>query len=128
MKADLHNNTTAIGRLRQQAAFDRLRGLRDAEHRWTSKSLSLQICPDETLGDAALKIGISASRKTAKRAVDRNRMKRRLRVAAASVMPMHAKMGLNYLISARSEALTRTMDELKDDLAWCLRKLGTTKP
>ncbi len=93
MKADLHNNTTTIGRLRQQAAFDRLRGLRDAEHRWTSKSLSLQICPDETLGDAALKIGISASRKTAKRAVDRNRMKRRLRVAAASIMPVHAQMG-----------------------------------
>ena len=120
-------NKPSIGRLTQQAAFDRLRSLRDANHRWTSKSLSLQICPDETLGETALKIGISASRKTAKRAVDRNRMKRRLRVAAASSMPEHAKTGFHYLISARSEALTRSMDELKDDLAWCLRKLGVSQ-
>ena len=125
MKADQHAEQIQqpnLGRLTHQAAFDRLRALRDPEHRWTSKSLSLQFCKDETL-ENTMKIGISASRKTAKRAVDRNRMKRRLRVAASSIMAEHAAPNHHYLITARSESLTRTMDELKDDLLWCLKKL-----
>ena len=129
MKADQDAEflpSPTLGRLCKQAAFDRLRGLRDAEHRWTSKSLSLQWCADETL-DNAINIGISASKKTAKRAVDRNRMKRRLRVAAAAIMATHAAPNRHYLISARQESLTRTMDELKDDLLWCMKKLGTLR-
>lgn len=121
-----------IGRLNQQAAFDRLRAMRDPEHRWTAKSLSLQFIDSPHESDESknytIKIGISASRKTAKRAVDRNRMKRRLRVASAAIMPNHAAPQRHYLITARSDCLTRSMDEIKDDLSWCLKKLGAYRP
>lgn len=116
-------DTHKISRLTQQAAFDRLRGLRDPQHRWTAKSLSLQIYNDETINKPH--IGISVSRKTAKRAVDRNRIKRRLRAAAASILRIHAAPHTHYLISGRSAALTRSFDELQNDIKWCIGKLSS---
>ena len=122
MKAS-RQDTKKISRLRKQAAFDQLRSLRDPEHRWTAKSLSLQVFTSDKIEEAP-HLGISVSRKTAKRAVDRNRIKRRLRAAAASILPSHAAPQTHYLISGRSDALTRSFDELQNDIKWCMGKLS----
>lgn len=121
MKAS-RTEISKLSRLRKQAAFDRLRSLRDSEHRWTAKSLSLQVVSNTD--DEKPHVGISVSRKTAKRSVDRNRIKRRLRAAVASALPSISKSHHHYLISGRIDALTRSFEELQTDLVWCLKKLN----
>jgi ribonuclease P protein component len=122
MKAE-QKTQNIIGRLRKQAVFDRLRSLRSSENRWTAKGLSLQTCEISEVDNLSINVGISVSRKTAKRAVDRNRIKRRLRVIANDIIPYHASQGRHYLITGRTDALTRDVLDLKEDLKWCLRQL-----
>ena len=113
-----------LSRLTSQAAFDFLRKQRESSARWTAKSLSLQIAEFEFLkASQKSAYGVSVSKKTAKRAVDRNRMKRRLREAAKIVLQQKAKTGTAYLLSGRAEALTRNFSDLQQDLRWCLEKL-----
>jgi ribonuclease P protein component len=113
----------AISRLRKQAVFDRLRSLRNPENRWTAKGLSLQTCEISETDKFSIHVGVSVSRKTAKRAIDRNRIKRRLRVVANDIIRYNASQGRHYLITGRSDALTRDFLDLKEDLKWCLRQL-----
>lgn len=70
---------------------------------------------------------ISASRKVAPLAVDRNRMRRRLKAVAVSVLPDLARDGMNYMITVRRETLTRPAADLEQDLRWCLKKLNLLK-
>lgn len=118
-------NGLSVKTLRQQAAFDCLRTARDPASRWTAKSLSLQIKQKDDFKETAC--GISVSRKTAKRAVDRNRIKRRLRAAAKLVLPRHAAPQTHYLITGRTDALTHSFKDLQNDLVWCIRKLNQNR-
>ena len=111
-----------ISRLTNQAAFDSLRG---SALRWVSPSMVVQVTPARAGGVA---LCVSASKRTAPRAVDRNRMRRRLKAAALAVLPGLAVPGYAYMLSARAGARTRTMKEIEADLGWCLRKLAVPKP
>ena len=72
---------------------------------------------------AGLRVGFTASRKVGN-AVSRNRARRRLRAAAAAVMPEHAAAGHDYVLVARAGTLTRPYGGLLDDLASGLKRLG----
>jgi ribonuclease P protein component len=77
--------------------------------------------PGET--DAALRVGFTASKRVGN-AVARNRAKRRLRAAAAAVLPRCGKAGTDYVLIARTETGARPYADLLADLEGALRQLA----
>jgi ribonuclease P protein component len=57
-------------------------------------------------------------------AVERNRMRRRLREAVRRAAPLEAKLGFDYVIIARREALTAGFPRLVTELARAMRLIG----
>jgi ribonuclease P protein component len=97
--------------------------------RRVSPGLTLEICPtpDPVRKDGVLRVGFTASRKVGN-AVIRNRAKRRLRAAAAAVLPLSGMAGTDYVLVARAATVARPFDGLLADLAGAIRaahaKLG----
>jgi ribonuclease P protein component len=71
--------------------------------------------PDGDSG-VPVRIGFTATRKIGN-AVMRNRARRRLRAAAAAVLPGAARPGHDYVLVARAGTLTRDYAALVDDLS-----------
>lgn len=74
-----------------------------------------------------MRVGFTASRKVGN-AVARNRARRRLRAAAAQILPVHAAAGHDYVVVARHETLQRPFGDLLGDLAAGLKRLGVYRP
>ena len=77
-----------------------------------------------------IRVGFTASRKIGN-AVVRNRAKRRMRAAAAEVLPKHGRPGRDFVLIARAGTASRPFSELVADLERALRRLGrddTRKP
>jgi ribonuclease P protein component len=112
-----------LERLRRRADFLRVAGGR---RKWVAPGLILQTLPrgDADPAPVALRVGFTASRKVGI-AVVRNRARRRLRAAAAAVMPEHAAGGHDYVLIARATTPSRPYAELLGDLETALRRLGT---
>ena len=102
-------------RLKNRADF--LRAARGV--RRSSAGLTLELCPTPEPDPAALRVGFTASRKVGN-AVARNRAKRRLRAAAAALLPLHGRVGHDYVLVARVATLTRAFDDLLADLTGAL--------
>lgn len=66
-----------------------------------------------------MRVGFTVSKKVGN-AVERNRVRRRLRVVAADVLPHRAHAGRDYVIIGRRTALTRAFGDLKRDLETAL--------
>lgn len=78
-------------------------------------------------GDAAVRVGFTASRKVGN-AVIRNRAKRRLRAAAAAVLPVAGRAGTDYVLIARATTGERAYAELVGDLVSALRQIDRPRP
>jgi len=105
------------GRLKNRADFLRAaRGVRKV-----SVGLTLEICPTPPIAAKAgqLRVGFTASRKIGG-AVERNRAKRRLRAAAATVLPLSGQESTDYVLVARPNTLSRSFDGILKDLAIAL--------
>lgn len=68
-------------------------------------------------------MGYTASRRVGN-AVARNRAKRRLRAAAAAVLPAHGRDSMDYVLIARAGTGARPYAELLADLEGALRQLS----
>ena len=112
-----------VERLKRRPEFLRVAG---ARRKWVAAGLILQadrrIPPGEGPSDG-LRVGFTVSRKVGN-AVARNRARRRLRAAAALVLPRRAAPGHDYVIVGRAATLTRTFPGLVEDLEAGLRRLG----
>jgi ribonuclease P protein component len=103
-----------MDRIKIRADF--LRAQRGIRRR--AASLILETCPspDGKSVPGHLRVGYTASRKVGG-AVQRNRAKRRLRAAAAALLPLYGREGNDYVLVARRETLSRPFDRLLADLA-----------
>jgi ribonuclease P protein component len=80
-------------------------------------ALTLETCPtpEDSAQPERIRVGFTASRKVGN-AVARNRAKRRLRAAAAALLPLYGSPGNDYVLVARTATLTRPFPALLDDL------------
>lgn len=78
-------------------------------------------------GVEAVRVGFTASRKVGN-AVLRNRAKRRLRAAAATVLARDGRQGTDYVLIARAGTAERPYGELVHDLEAALRQIGRDGP
>ena len=78
--------------------------------------------PDERAKTGTARIGVTASRKVGN-AVERNRAKRRLRAAAAAIIPTKGMPGTDYVLIARAGTADRPYAALLADLAAALRRV-----
>jgi ribonuclease P protein component len=90
--------------------------------RTSRAGLGLEICltPEAALRKKTARVGFTATVKIGN-AVARNRAKRRLRAAAAELLPLYGREGHDYVLIARNATTTRPFAALLDDLANVLR-------
>ena len=78
-------------------------------------------------GPEVMRVGFTVSRKVGN-AVERNRVRRRLRAAAGAVLPARAKPGHDYVVIGRRAALARAYGDLLGDLRTALAKIDAALP
>ncbi len=114
-----------IGGLKKRASFLRVQ---NGGQKWVTKSFILQKkaveADQESSCDTDIRFGLTVTKKTLKRATDRNRVKRRLRVVAREILPQAGQDHMDYVLIGRRETLTRQYTDLQKDLKWALRKLS----
>lgn len=79
-------------------------------------------CPPEAGAGEKVRVGFTASRKVGN-AVVRNRAKRRLRAAAAEILPRDGRPGTDYVLIARAATGERAYADLVADLAGAVRQV-----
>ena len=112
---------TAVARLRRRPEFV---AVAKSGRRSAAPGLILQAArrPEGSNLPPAPRIGFTASRKVGI-AVARNRARRRLKAAAAAVLPQAGEPGFDYVVIARSETLTRPFADLLADLETALKRV-----
>jgi ribonuclease P protein component len=112
--------TIRLTRLKKRGDFLRVAATRS---RAVRPGVVLQAAPQPDAGEAAPRVGFTASKRVGN-AASRNRAKRRLREAAAALVPTHGKVGTDYVLIARGETGMRPYAELLSDLESALRQLA----
>ncbi len=96
----------------------------DKGRRFRSSAFTVQVRDAdhaETRDAAGLRLGLTASRKVGN-AVKRNRIRRRLRVAAAEALASQADRPCDVVIVARPETLTTGFRKLVDELSVAIER------
>jgi ribonuclease P protein component len=76
--------------------------------------------------DAGLRLGLTVTKKVGN-AVERNRIRRRLRAAARAVLPQAGQSGFDYVVVARRLALTADFSELTGGLENTIKQVHKTR-
>ena len=115
--------SVSVSRLKRRDEFLRVAAGR---RKWAAPGLVLQVLRRD--GDAEdVRVGFTVSKKVGG-AVERNRVKRRLRAAVDRLVPAHARPGLDYVVIGRRQALGRKFPDLVADLEAAMRRLKAFAP
>lgn len=112
---------SVLPRLKRRPEFLRVAATR---RKWVAPGLIVQI-RSRPAGEADLdssRVGFTVSRKVGN-AVERNRVRRRLRAAAEQVLTNQAADGFDFVIIGRKNTLKRPFQALLHDLTMALKKL-----
>jgi ribonuclease P protein component len=111
VKASAGARAAPFGRLKRRAEFQRVsRGCR-----WQGEAFVLQAAPRRESSTSGPRVGFTATRKTGG-AVERNRLRRRLKEALRLAEKLDAKPDHDYVLIARRGALSRPFELLRADL------------
>lgn len=119
--------TPEIRRLKRRAEFQAVARL---GRKWVMPGVVVQAMKrgsarNADIPDTVIRTGFTASRRVGG-AVVRNRAKRRLRALARELLPGGCAGGYDVVFIARGGMSGRDHEELKADMAKCLKKLGVT--
>jgi ribonuclease P protein component len=103
-----------VDRLRHRPDF--LRCARGFRRVTLSLTLEVVPTPEKYAGPPRARVGFTATKKLGG-AVERNRAKRRLRAAAAALLPLYGLEGTDYVLVARAGTLVRPFAQILEDLA-----------
>jgi ribonuclease P protein component len=112
-----------LARLKKRADFLRIAAER---RKWAAPGLILQAAPVPQTEADVTRVGFTCSKKVGN-AVARNRARRRLKAAAAELMPELATPGLDYVVIGRPETVSRPYSLLLQDLRAALKRVGTPR-
>lgn len=91
---------------------------------WHTPNFILSRLPQEADGQ---RVGFILTKKSMKRAVDRNRVKRRLRALSREILPAQALKG-DYVLVGKASCLDAEAETLKKDMLWALKRLSCINP
>ena len=120
----MHTKKEELSAIEMLTARSHFLAVQSSGKKWVSKSLILQIREND-LG--VIRVGYTVSKRADKSAVKRNRIKRRLRSAAANALTSRAKKGYDYVLVGRRETRTKDYKDIVNDLKWCLKKLNLSE-
>jgi ribonuclease P protein component len=106
-------------RLKRRAEFLRAA----AGRKCVTPGLILQLVARPAGEPESCRVGFTVSRKVGN-SVARNRARRRLKAAAAAILPGHGLRGVDLVLIGRRETLTRPYAELLNDLGTAMKRLG----
>jgi ribonuclease P protein component len=110
--------------LKKRAEFARVRG----GQRWSGRSFLIEGKQRiETTPEIQSRVGFTITKKIGG-AVERNRMRRRLKAAMQDVLTDHGRPGFDYVVVARRPALTQSYAALVADCRTALMKLHAPAP
>lgn len=108
-----------MGRLTKRAEFQRVsRGRRVSAETFSLQSRRREALERETAGSP--RVGLTVT-KSVGGAVERNRVRRRLKEALRAAAPLEAESDHDYVLMARREALGRRFAALVDDVRHAFR-------
>jgi len=115
----------SVGRLQHRADFLRVAG---RGRKWVTPGLVLQVASMATAeagsDEEGVRVGFTASRRVGN-AVERNRVRRRLRAAVREVLACHGRRGRDYVGIGRRASLGRPFRSLVQDLKAALVRLDS---
>ena len=113
---------SALMRLKQRADFLRVA---KAQRKRVTPGLILQVAPSLE-AEAVVRVGFTVSRRTGN-AVRRNRIRRRLRAVAETILPSAVRVGYDFVLIGRIETLERPYRDLLADLERALYSLRVSR-
>ena len=114
-------DTKSVGRLKKRSDFLRVQ---KSGRKWVAKGMVVEVAENENLG---IRYGLTVSKKVSKLAVTRNRIRRRLKAVASDVLGVYGTYDLDVVLIGRVSTEKRGFEDLKQDLRWCLSKMGIEK-
>jgi len=110
-----------LGRLTRRAEFQRVsRGRRKSAEAFSLQSARREDADGEPMG---ARVGLTVTKKVGN-AVERNRIRRRLKEALRAARPLEAREDHDYVLMARREALSRAFAALVADLRDAFRAVA----
>jgi ribonuclease P protein component len=121
MQVSLSSGPTRVGRLLRRADF--VAASRGA--RWNCEAFGLQMRRrPEASGSEPPRFGITVTKKTAAGAVERNRIRRRLREALRLGAALPAQVAHDYVVVGRRPVLGLSFEDLRSRLAAGVAAVG----
>lgn len=116
---------SSISSLKKRGDFLRIQSM---GQKWVTPTLIVQMAPSSMPDPAVVRYGLTVTKKIYKKAVDRNRVKRRLRPIIQSVSSDLHLHGVDIVFIARAAALDAPYDALQKDLRWAVKRLIKKDP